>query len=129
MHRPLNDRGYKYLRYDGSMDIKQRADTVGKFFDDPEVKVLLVSTKCGSLGLNLTCANRVILMDVWWNPALENQAIDRVHRIGQSKSVDVHRIFISDTVEDRILTLQAKKQVSGLFFFHLLKIHVILTLH
>ncbi|KAK4520816.1 uncharacterized protein ATC70_006696 [Mucor velutinosus] len=110
MHRPLNDRGYKYLRYDGSMDIKQRADTVGKFFDDPEVKVLLVSTKCGSLGLNLTCANRVILMDVWWNPALENQAIDRVHRIGQSKSVDVHRIFISDTVEDRILTLQAKKQ-------------------
>ncbi|EPB87402.1 hypothetical protein HMPREF1544_05828 [Mucor circinelloides 1006PhL] len=110
IHQPLKDRGYKYLRYDGSMDIKQRADTVSKFFDDPEVKVLLVSTKCGSLGLNLTCANRVILMDVWWNPALENQAIDRVHRIGQSKPVEVHRIFINDTVEDRILTLQAKKQ-------------------
>ncbi|GAN10077.1 ATP-dependent DNA helicase [Mucor ambiguus] len=110
IHQPLNDRGYKYLRYDGSMNIKQRADTVGKFFDDPEIKVLLVSTKCGSLGLNLTCANRVILMDVWWNPALENQAIDRVHRIGQSKPVDVHRIFINDTVEDRILTLQEKKQ-------------------
>lgn len=109
--RPLEDRGYKYLRYDGSMDIKQRADTVSKFFDDPEVKVLLVSTKCGSLGLNLTCANRVILMDVWWNPALENQAIDRVHRIGQQKPVDVHRIFINDTVEDRILKLQEKKQV------------------
>lgn len=98
------------------MNIKQRANTVGKFFDDPEVKVLLVSTKCGSLGLNLTCANRVILMDVWWNPALENQAIDRVHRIGQSKPVEVHRIFINDTVEDRILTLQAKKQVSSLSF-------------
>ncbi|KAL0145255.1 SNF2 family N-terminal domain-containing protein [Mucor lusitanicus] len=110
IHRPLKDRGYKYLRYDGSMNIKQRADTVSKFFYDPEIKVLLVSTKCGSLGLNLTCANRVILMDVWWNPALENQAIDRVHRIGQSKPVDVHRIFINDTVEDRILALQAKKQ-------------------
>ncbi|KAL9557636.1 hypothetical protein MBANPS3_001286 [Mucor bainieri] len=110
IHRPLKDRGYNYLRYDGSMDIKHRAETVSQFFDDPEIKVLLVSTKCGSLGLNLTCANRVILMDVWWNPALENQAIDRVHRIGQSKPVDVHRIFINDSVEDRILTLQAKKQ-------------------
>ncbi|CEP13873.1 hypothetical protein [Parasitella parasitica] len=107
---PLENKGYKYLRYDGSMNIKQRADTVRQFFEDPEIKVLLVSTKCGSLGLNLTCANRVILMDVWWNPALENQAIDRVHRIGQQKPVDVHRIFISDTVEDRILKLQEKKQ-------------------
>lgn len=50
-------------------------------------------------------------MDIWWNPALENQAIDRVHRIGQKKAVDVHRIFINNTVEDRILELQRKKQV------------------
>lgn len=50
-------------------------------------------------------------MDIWWNPALENQAIDRVHRIGQKKTVDVHRIFINNTVEDRILELQRKKQV------------------
>jgi SNF2 family DNA or RNA helicase len=108
--QPLKDRGHKFLRYDGSMDIKSRADTVNKFFEDPSYKVMLVSTKCGSLGLNLTIANRVILMDVWWNPALENQAIDRVHRIGQKKRVDVHRIFINDTVEDRILELQNKKQ-------------------
>ncbi|OBZ82282.1 putative ATP-dependent helicase C23E6.02 [Choanephora cucurbitarum] len=107
---PLKHEGFKYLRYDGSMDIKSRADTVSKFFEDPEYTVLLVSTKCGSLGLNLTCANRVILMDIWWNPALENQAIDRVHRIGQRKPVDVHRIFINRTVEDRILELQKKKQ-------------------
>lgn len=93
------------------MDIKQRAEAVNQFFDDPEYKVLLVSTKAGSLGLNLTVANRVILLDVWWNPALENQAIDRVHRIGQEKNVEVHRIFINDTVEDRILQLQDKKQV------------------
>ncbi|KAI7904060.1 SNF2 family N-terminal domain-containing protein [Cokeromyces recurvatus] len=110
LDKPLKDRGHKYLRYDGSMDIKHRAETVNKFFEDPQYKVLLVSTKCGSLGLNLTCANRVILMDVWWNPALENQAIDRVHRIGQTKAVDVHRIFINNTVEDRILELQNKKQ-------------------
>ncbi|KAI9483185.1 MAG: SNF2 family N-terminal domain-containing protein [Benjaminiella poitrasii] len=110
LDEPLKQKGHKYLRYDGSMDINQRAETVNKFFEDPEYKVLLVSTKCGSLGLNLTCANRVILMDVWWNPALENQAIDRVHRIGQTKPVDVHRIFISNTVEDRILELQNKKQ-------------------
>lgn len=109
--KPLRDRGFKYLRYDGSMDIKQRAAAVTQFFDDPEIKILLVSTKAGSLGLNLTVANRVILLDIWWNPALENQAIDRVHRIGQSKNVEVHRIFINDTVEDRILELQNKKQV------------------
>lgn len=111
LERPLQGKGHRYLRYDGSMDIKQRANTVNMFFDDPNIKVLLVSTKCGSLGLNLTCANRVILLDVWWNPAIENQAIDRVHRIGQTKSVHVHRIFIKDTVEDRILELQNKKQV------------------
>ncbi|KAG1047584.1 hypothetical protein G6F43_009972 [Rhizopus delemar] len=110
LERPLQGKGHRYLRYDGSMDIKQRANTVNMFFDDPNIKVLLVSTKCGSLGLNLTCANRVILLDVWWNPAIENQAIDRVHRIGQTKSVHVHRIFIKDTVEDRILELQNKKQ-------------------
>lgn len=111
LEKPLKNRGHKYLRYDGSMDVRQRAETVNKFFDDPQITVLLVSTKCGSLGLNLTCANRVILLDVWWNPAIENQAIDRVHRIGQTKAVDVHRIFINDTIEDRILMLQKKKQV------------------
>jgi SNF2 family DNA or RNA helicase len=93
------------------MNIKQRADTVNRFFEDPSITVLLVSTKCGSLGLNLTVANRVILMDLWWNPAIENQAIDRVHRIGQAKAVDVHRLFINNSVEDRILALQQKKQV------------------
>ncbi|CAO3702084.1 unnamed protein product [Rhizopus stolonifer] len=110
LEKPLKSNEIKYLRYDGSMNIRQRAEAVKNFFDDPTISVLLVSTKCGSLGLNLTCANRVILLDVWWNPAIENQAIDRVHRIGQTKAVEVHRIFIKDTVEDRILQLQNKKQ-------------------
>ncbi|KAI9280662.1 SNF2 family N-terminal domain-containing protein [Sporodiniella umbellata] len=110
LESPLQRKGIAYLRYDGSMNVRQRAEAVNKFFDDPNIKVLLVSTKCGSLGLNLTCANRVILLDIWWNPAVENQAIDRVHRIGQKKNVEVHRIFIANTVEDRILELQNKKQ-------------------
>ncbi|CAO3660491.1 unnamed protein product [Rhizopus microsporus] len=110
IEKPLKEKGYRFLRYDGSMDVRHRSNTVNKFFDDPEIKILIVSTKCGSLGLNLTCANRVILLDLWWNPAIENQAIDRVHRIGQTKPVDVHRIFVKDTVEDRILALQQKKQ-------------------
>ncbi|KAI9309031.1 SNF2 family N-terminal domain-containing protein [Cunninghamella echinulata] len=110
MEKPLKMNGIKFGRYDGSMPIGNRTKMIDAFYNDPDMKVLLVSTKCGSLGLNLTMANRVIMMDVWWNPALENQAIDRVHRIGQTKDVEVHRIFIKDTVEDRILELQRKKQ-------------------
>ncbi|KAI9262419.1 SNF2 family N-terminal domain-containing protein [Phascolomyces articulosus] len=110
METPLREHEFKFVRFDGSMSVARRDEVLQTFYDDPQYTVLLVSTKCGSLGLNLTCANRVILMDVWWNPALENQAIDRVHRIGQRKNVEVHRIFINGTVEDRILELQRKKQ-------------------
>lgn len=110
IEKPLTMNNIKFGRYDGSMPLAHRTKVIDNFYSDPEMKVLIVSTKCGSLGLNLTMANRVILMDVWWNPALENQAIDRVHRIGQTKDVEVHRIFINDTVEDRILELQRKKQ-------------------
>ncbi|KAI9365072.1 hypothetical protein BD770DRAFT_439200 [Pilaira anomala] len=89
----------------------------GLFGPDPNIKVLLASTKCGSTGLNLTCANRVILLDLWWDPTLENQAIDSVHRIGQLKEVEIYRIFINDTVEQRIFCLQSKKQarMKGIF--------------
>jgi SNF2 family DNA or RNA helicase len=110
MERPLQVNGFKFGRYDGGMTLAERTRVIEQFHNDPAMEVLIVSTKCGSLGLNLTVANRVILMDVWWNPALENQAIDRVHRIGQTKNVEVHRLFINDTVEDRILELQRKKQ-------------------
>lgn len=110
MERPLQVNGFKFGRYDGSLSLNERTRVLEQFHNDPTMEVLLVSTKCGSLGLNLTVANRVILMDVWWNPALENQAIDRVHRIGQTKDVEVHRLFINNTVEDRILELQKKKQ-------------------
>ncbi|KAK3845402.1 MAG: SNF2 family N-terminal domain-containing protein [Linnemannia gamsii] len=110
IERPLNQEGIKYLKYDGSMTAFDRNEAVQRMIHDPSYGVMLISLKCGSLGLNLTVANHVVLMDPWWNPALENQAIDRVHRIGQRKNVFVHRLCIPDSVEDRILALQAKKK-------------------
>lgn len=72
--------------------------------------VLILSLKVGAVGLNLTCASRVILFDRWWNPSQENQAIDRVHRLGQQKPVQVICMSTADTIEERILALQEKKQ-------------------
>ncbi|KAK3829267.1 MAG: SNF2 family N-terminal domain-containing protein [Benniella sp.] len=110
IEKPLNAENIKFLRYDGSMKLEERNEAVRRLFDDPDYAVMLISLKCGSLGLNLTVANHVVIMDPWWNPALENQAIDRVHRIGQTKDVFVHRLCIPETVEDRILALQVQKQ-------------------
>ncbi|KAG0034906.1 hypothetical protein BGZ81_002313 [Podila clonocystis] len=110
IENPLRDQGIRYLRYDGSMSPNARNDAVIKMNEDPRYSVMLISLKCGSLGLNMTVANHVVMMDPWWNPAIENQAIDRVHRIGQKREVFVHRLCIPDTVEDRILALQQKKQ-------------------
>ncbi|TPX76970.1 hypothetical protein CcCBS67573_g01768 [Chytriomyces confervae] len=108
--RPLRENKIGFVRYDGSMNADQRDHAVQTLQHDPETTVILVSLKCGSLGLNLTCANRVIIADFWWNIAVENQAVDRVHRFGQMKPVVVHRISIKDTVEQRILQLQKEKQ-------------------
>ncbi|KAG0272728.1 hypothetical protein BGZ95_011495 [Linnemannia exigua] len=110
IEKPLNQEGIKYLKYDGTMSAFDRNEAVHRMTHDPSYGIMLISLKCGSLGLNLTVANHVVIMDPWWNPALENQAIDRVHRIGQRKNVFVHRLCIPDSVEDRILDLQAKKK-------------------
>ncbi|KAI8581440.1 hypothetical protein K450DRAFT_298802 [Umbelopsis ramanniana AG] len=110
IEKPLKTAGYKFVRYDGSLNVKAKNNAVQTLRNDPDTTIMLTSTKCGSLGLNLTAANRVILLDIWWNPALENQAIDRVHRIGQTKDVEVHRILVKDTIEDKIVDLQNKKQ-------------------
>ncbi|WP_022675817.1 DEAD/DEAH box helicase [Novosphingobium sp. B-7] len=79
-------------------------------FQSGEVPVILVSLKAGGAGVNLTAADTVILYDPWWNPAVEAQAIDRAHRIGQTKPVFVHRLIAMNTIEDKILALQARKQ-------------------
>ncbi|XP_074562916.1 helicase-like transcription factor CHR28 [Curcuma longa] len=100
----------QYRRLDGTMSLTSRDKAVKDFNNDPEVTAMLMSLKAGSLGLNMVAARHVILLDLWWNPTTEEQAIDRVHRIGQTHPVKVSRITIKDTVEDRILALQEKKR-------------------
>ena len=107
---PINQEGWKYRRYDGSMSPKARNEAVLDFTDKPDVKVMLVSLKAGNAGLNLTAASQVIIFDPFWNPYIEEQAIDRAHRIGQLRPVQVHRLLVADTVEDRIIALQDKKR-------------------
>ncbi|OAQ89588.1 SWI/SNF family DNA-dependent ATPase Ris1 [Purpureocillium lilacinum] len=102
--------GPKPLRYDGSMSGDQRAQAARDFTKKPEATVMLVSLRAGNAGLNLTAANNVIIMDPFWNPYIEMQAVDRAHRIGQTKDVKVHRILTQETVEDRIMELQERKK-------------------
>lgn len=107
---PINRRGWGYVRFDGSMNIAERNASVTNFTQDPECKIMLVSLKAGNAGLNLVAASHVILFDPFWNPYVEEQAIDRAHRIGQTRDVFVHRLLIENTVEDRICELQDKKR-------------------
>lgn len=107
---PLADMGFKWKRYEGSMSAVARDDAVLDFMKSPDINIMLVSLKAGNVGLNLTCASQCIVMDPFWNPFVELQAIDRTHRIGQSRPVCVHRICVAGTVEDRILELQNQKQ-------------------
>lgn len=107
---PLQDEEFRYLRYDGSMSFTERDDNVKTFSEDPNENILLVSLMAGNAGLNLTAASQVIVLEPFWNPFVEDQAIDRAHRIGQTKAVEVHRLLVPDSVEDRILALQEKKR-------------------
>ncbi|ODO05828.1 hypothetical protein I350_04889 [Cryptococcus amylolentus CBS 6273] len=99
-----------FVRYDGSMRNDKRQQSLQAIKNDPVVKVILISFKAGSTGLNLTCCNNVVLMDLWWNPALEDQAFDRAHRLGQKRDVNIYKLTIEETVEDRILALQNNKR-------------------
>jgi len=101
---------FEQYRFDGSMDLKKRNAAIAGFKSPSrKPKVLIVSLKAGGVGLNLTTANHVFMMDCWWNAATENQAIDRVHRIGQNKTVYVKHFIVSNTVEARILRIQKRK--------------------
>ncbi|KAJ6732630.1 HELICASE-LIKE TRANSCRIPTION FACTOR CHR28 [Salix koriyanagi] len=106
----LNQHCIQYRRLDGTMTLSSRDKAVKDFNTDPEVTVMLMSLKAGNLGLNMVAACHVILLDLWWNPTTEDQAIDRAHRIGQTRPVTVTRLTIKDTVEDRILALQDEKR-------------------
>ncbi|CDY24568.1 BnaC05g32520D [Brassica napus] len=104
------ENGIEFRRLDGTMSLAARDRAVKEFSNDPDVEVMLMSLKAGNLGLNMVAACHVILLDLWWNPTTEDQAIDRAHRIGQTRPVSVTRITIKGTVEDRILLLQEEKR-------------------
>jgi len=103
--------GFAFRRLDGTMSLAAREKALFEFEHRPEVVVMLMSLKAAGMGINLVCANHVLLLDVWWNPTVEEQAIDRSHRIGQRRQVFVSRLTVADTVEDRILALQEHKRM------------------
>jgi SNF2 family DNA or RNA helicase len=101
--------GWKTARIDGSQTIKKRTEQVD-YFQAGDAQIFLISLKAGGFGLNLTAASYIFLMDPWWNPAVERQAIDRAHRIGQENKLTVYRPIIKDSVEEKVLVLQQSKR-------------------
>ncbi|MFK7905600.1 MAG: SNF2-related protein [Chitinophagales bacterium] len=106
----IQKEGIEYEYLDGSLSPKARKDAVNHFQEDEKCRIFLISLKAGSLGLTLTEADYVYLIDPWWNPAVEQQAIDRTHRIGQDKKVFAYRMICRDTIEEKIMSLQEKKR-------------------
>jgi non-specific serine/threonine protein kinase len=106
----LTKMGIDYEYFDGSSTIQERERAIERFQNDDNCRVFLISLKAGGVGLNLTAADYVYIVDPWWNPAVEQQAIDRTHRIGQTKNIFAYRMICNDTVEDKILKLQDRKR-------------------
>lgn len=106
----LEANGYKYARIDGTMRASQRDASLTALETDPECTIMLASLAVCSVGLNLVAANQVILADSWWAPAIEDQAVDRVHRLGQKKPTTVWRLVMNDSIEDQVLNIQAEKR-------------------
>jgi non-specific serine/threonine protein kinase len=107
----LKELDVKYEYFDGSTSATERERAIQSFQNDDTCRVFLISLKAGGVGLNLTAADYVYIVDPWWNPAVEQQAIDRTHRIGQTKNIFAYRMICKDTIEDKILQLQEKKRV------------------
>ncbi|KAF2559230.1 hypothetical protein F2Q68_00012879 [Brassica cretica] len=111
IHYTLGKCGVGCAQLVGSMSMGARDAAINRFKEDPDCRVFLMSLKAGGVALNLTVASHVFMMDPWWNPAVERQAQDRIHRIGQYKPIRVVRFIIENTVEERILKLQKKKEL------------------
>jgi non-specific serine/threonine protein kinase len=107
----LENQGIKYAYFDGSTSAPDREKAIQSFQNDEETRVFLISLKAGGVGLNLTAADYVYIVDPWWNPAVEQQAIDRTHRIGQTKNIFAYRMICKDTIEDKIMQLQERKRI------------------
>lgn len=106
----LAEAGIIHVKYQGDMNRPKRDQAVRVFMSKDKARVMLMSMKCGGVGLNLTRANNVISLDLGWAQAIEAQSFDRVHRLGQTRPVFVQRLVIADTVEDRVLAMQERKQ-------------------
>ena len=110
----LKNAGIGYSKLTGAT--RNREEVIDRFQTDSKVQVFLISLKAGGVGLNLTAADYVFILDPWWNPSAENQAIDRAHRIGQTKNVFVYKFVTAGTLEEKIITLQNRKsRLAGLF--------------
>ena len=106
----LEQHNIGFLRLDGKMSVKARSAVLRQFAADPVITVLLVSIKAGGQGLNFTAANKVYMMEPQFNPGVEEQAIDRVHRLGQKRNVKITHYLMADSIEEKIVLLQEKKQ-------------------
>jgi SNF2 family DNA or RNA helicase len=105
---PFNENGIPFEYLDGQS--QERLAIVERFHSNPQTPILLASIKAGGLGLNLTAADYCFILDPWWNPAVEQQAVDRIYRIGQKKPVSIYRIVSQGSVEEKMILLQAEKQ-------------------
>jgi chromatin-remodeling ATPase INO80 len=110
MEEYLTYRNYKFVRLDGSTKLEDRRDTVHDFQTRPEIFIFLLSTRAGGLGINLTSADTVIFYDSDWNPTIDSQAMDRAHRLGQTKQVTVYRLITRGTIEERIRKRAMQKE-------------------
>ena len=106
----FKEEGVDYEYLDGQTSVKEREKRVANFQENAECRVFLISLKAGGTGLNLTSADYVYIVDPWWNPAVENQAIDRCYRMGQEKKVFAYRMLCKDTIEEKIVNLQRSKK-------------------
>jgi SNF2 family DNA or RNA helicase len=104
----LNEKNIRFSRLDGTT--RNRDQVVSAFQKEDGPAVMLLSLKAGGVGITLTAADHIYILDPWWNPAAEDQAADRAHRIGQENPVFIHRLVARDTVEDKILQMQKKKR-------------------
>lgn len=103
----LKKRGHQYSKLTGATTDRQKV--IDNFTQDEDCKIFLISLKAGGVGLNLTQADYVFVLNPWWNPAAEAQAINRAHRIGQTKNVFVYKFITTDSIEEKIAKLQEKK--------------------
>jgi SNF2 family DNA or RNA helicase len=106
----LDNQGLAYCYLDGSTPQKQRQLEVDRYQNSPDIPVFLISLKAGGTGLNLTGADTVVHFDPWWNPAVEAQASDRAHRIGQTKVVTSYKLICTGTVEEKVMAMQETKR-------------------